>query len=175
MNLTIETPYATFRIMPRNPLHPLLKNVLGFTFHNNPVGSICYSPIPNEHRNTLDISCDWSITDTTNQNNPTELFNKDLVNLLYSKTTETEVKHEIGNIELWISRSNIYLSIPTNEYDIDYTLNKSAIFSHQYNDFQYESIYNLAKATEASTTGNDFVKVDTDDIEHTRVRIAKAV
>lgn len=173
MNLTIETPYATFRIMPKNPLHPLLKSVIGFTFQDYKGGSINYSSIPNEHENTLGLSCDWSIIDTTNQSNPTELFNKDLVNLLYPKNTppgmlaRTEVKHKIGNIGLRINRFETSLSIPTNEYAIDYTLNKSVIFSHQYNYFQYESIYNLAKATNSNATGNDFVEVDTDDIEHT--------
>lgn len=172
MNLTIETPYVTFRIMPRNPLHPLLKNVLGFTFQDYKGGSINYSSIPNEHEDIINLSCNWSIIDATNQSNLTELFNKDLVNLLYPKNTppamldRTEVKHKIGNIGLCIDRFETSLSIPTNEYAIDYTLNKSAIFSHQYNDFQYESIYNLAKAT-GNANSNDFVEVDTDDIEHT--------
>lgn len=162
MNILIETPFATFRIISKNPLHPLLKSVLGFTFHNYSVGSISYSPFPESHENDVYISCDWRIIDANNQ---TVLLNKDLANTLRLATDNSAnkvIKHRIGNIGLQIHKSSTLIRIPTSKYDVDYTLNKSAIQSHQYNDFHYDSI-TLWNPNPKGV----YVKVNTDDIENT--------
>lgn len=94
------------------------------------------------------------------------LLSKDLVNTLCLATdnsTNKVIRHRIGNIGLQISKSNTLIRIPTSKYDVDYTLNKSAIQSNQYNDFYYESI----TLWNPNPNPSIYVKVDTDDIEHT--------